>query len=54
LESKLKAIGANYHKADQQWGAKVVTDGRIVTGQNPASAPSFGEAVHAAIQASHK
>ncbi|KAF9913647.1 hypothetical protein BX616_009790 [Lobosporangium transversale] len=51
LETKLKKNGANYHKADKQWGAKVVTDGRIVTGQNPASAPGFGEAIHAAIQA---
>ncbi|KAF9172839.1 hypothetical protein BGX21_001199 [Mortierella sp. AD011] len=54
LETKLKKIGAHYHKADQQWGAKVVTDGRVVTGQNPASAPGFGEAIHAAIQAAHK
>ncbi|KAF8927513.1 class I glutamine amidotransferase-like protein [Dissophora ornata] len=54
LESKFRKIGAHYHKADQQWGAKVVTDGRIVTGQNPASAPGFGEAVHAAILANRK
>ncbi|KAG0358089.1 class I glutamine amidotransferase-like protein [Gamsiella multidivaricata] len=54
LESKLKKIGAKYQKADEQWGVKVVTDGRIVTGQNPASAPGFGEAIHAAIQAQHK
>ncbi|KAF9182207.1 hypothetical protein BGZ51_007082 [Haplosporangium sp. Z 767] len=54
LESKLREIGANYQKADQQWGAKVVTDGRIVTAQNPASAPGFGEAIHAAIQHAHR
>ncbi|KAG9061594.1 hypothetical protein KI688_007173 [Linnemannia hyalina] len=53
LETKLRQLGAHYHKADQPWGAKVVTDGRIVTGQNPASAPGFGEAIHAAIQAAH-
>ncbi|KAG0264326.1 hypothetical protein BG011_007074 [Mortierella polycephala] len=53
LESKLRKIGANYQKADQQWGVKVVTDGRIVTAQNPASAPGFGEAIHAAIQHAH-
>ncbi|KAF9376640.1 hypothetical protein CPB97_010684, partial [Podila verticillata] len=52
LETKFKKIGALYHKADN-WGVKVVTDGRIVTGQNPASARPFGEAIHAAIQASH-
>ncbi|KAF9153280.1 hypothetical protein BG015_003711 [Linnemannia schmuckeri] len=54
LETKLKQRGAHYHKADKAWGAKVVTDGRIVTGQNPASAPEFGEAIHAAIQAAQK
>jgi len=54
LESKFRKIGAHYVKADQPWGAKVVTDGRIVTGQNPASAPGFAEAVHVAIQNSHK
>ncbi|KAG0324019.1 hypothetical protein BG004_003555 [Podila humilis] len=52
LETKFKKIGALYTKADKNWGAKVVTDGRIVTGQNPASAKPFGEAIHAAIQAS--
>ncbi|KAF9423322.1 hypothetical protein BGZ94_008334 [Podila epigama] len=52
LETKFKQIGAHYHKADLNWGPKVVTDGRIVTGQNPASAHAFGEAIHAAIQAS--
>ncbi|KAF9539727.1 hypothetical protein EC957_005101 [Mortierella hygrophila] len=51
LETKLRQLGAHYHKADQPWGVKVVTDGRIVTGQNPASAPGFGEAIHTAIQA---
>ena len=54
LETKFKKIGAIYHKADQPWGVKVVTDQRVVTGQNPASAPAFAEAVHAAIQAAHK
>ncbi|KAF8965154.1 hypothetical protein BGZ46_000659 [Entomortierella lignicola] len=54
LETKLRKIGAHYHKADQQWGVKVVTDGRIVTGQNPASAPDFGEAIHTAILAARK
>ncbi|KAG0380169.1 hypothetical protein BGX24_009784 [Mortierella sp. AD032] len=54
LESKLRQLVAHYTKADKDWGAKVVTDGRIVTGQNPASAPAFGEAIHAAIQAAHQ
>ncbi|KAF9932277.1 hypothetical protein FBU30_008572 [Linnemannia zychae] len=54
LETKLRQLGAHYVKADQPWVPKVVTDGNLVTGQNPASAPGFAEAVHAAIQASHK
>ncbi|KAG0329185.1 hypothetical protein BGZ99_003075 [Dissophora globulifera] len=53
LELKVKEVGGHYHKADQAWGAKVVTDGRVVTGQNPASAHDFAEAVHAAIVAHH-
>lgn len=51
LETKLKQRGAHYHKAAQPWGEKIVTDGLIVTGQNPGSAPAFGEAILAAIQA---
>lgn len=54
LETKFKQIGAIYHKADQPWGPKVVSDQRVITGQNPSSAPGFGEAVHAAILAGHK
>lgn len=37
LESKLKDRGAKYSKAPL-WQKHVVTDGRLVTGQNPASA----------------
>ncbi|KAF9950722.1 hypothetical protein BGZ65_006409 [Modicella reniformis] len=52
LETKFKEIGAKYTKANDPWGEKVVTDGRVVTGQNPASAREFGHAIHKAIQAS--
>lgn len=33
------------HQPAADWTAKVVTDGRLVTGQNPQSATGTGEAV---------
>ncbi|KAK3828372.1 MAG: class I glutamine amidotransferase-like protein [Benniella sp.] len=54
LENKFKEYGAHYVIADQPWGEKVVTDGLIVTGQNPASAEKFGHAIVEAIQASQR
>ncbi len=44
LEDELKERGATYEKADK-WEAFVVADGRLITGQNPASATKVGEAV---------
>ena len=44
LESKLKEHGAIHHAA-ANWSNHVVEDGRLVTGQNPASAGGVGEAV---------
>lgn len=44
LETELKARGAIYSKA-ALWNKKVVVDGRLVTGQNPASAEGVGEAI---------
>jgi len=51
LETELKGRGAKYSKAAEDWGSHVVTDGRIVTGQNPASATAMAEAVLKAIAA---
>jgi putative intracellular protease/amidase len=51
LEDKLKeASGGKYEKADD-WAAKVVVarDGRLITGQNPASASGVGQAIYDAI-----
>ena len=45
LASTLNARGA-LHQAAPNWSANVVADGRLVTGQNPASARGVGEAVH--------
>lgn len=44
LESKLKERGATFNGAGL-WQNNVVVDGRLVTGQNPASAGGVGEAV---------
>ena len=46
-----EASGGKYVKADEPWGVKVVTDGNIITGQNPASSRAVGEAVVKAIKA---
>ena len=46
LESKLREIeGVRFEIAAEPLGNKVVTDGRLVTGQNPASAYSLADAV---------
>ena len=44
LASTLKERGA-IHEPAANWQAKVVVDGRLVTGQNPASAAGVGKAV---------
>ena len=44
LESKLIEHGAKHHAA-ANWSNHVEVDGRLVTGQNPASAANVGEAV---------
>lgn len=51
LETELVSSGAEYSKADGMWGQHTVVDGRIITGQNPASATSTAEAVVKAIEA---
>ncbi|KAK1749733.1 class I glutamine amidotransferase-like protein [Echria macrotheca] len=49
LEDKLKEVGARYVKAEEPWGVKVVVDGKLITGQNPASARELGRAVVKAV-----
>ncbi|OAA39017.1 ThiJ/PfpI family protein [Beauveria brongniartii RCEF 3172] len=49
LEDRLKAVGAKWTQADKPWGEKVVVDGQIITGQNPASAHAIGVAISKAI-----
>lgn len=44
LEEELKAKGANYSKADD-WNPHAVTDGTLITGQNPASSGLVAKAL---------
>lgn len=44
LEDKLQALGAVYSRQDL-WQEYVVTDGNLITGQNPQSSPLFATAV---------
>lgn len=49
LESKLIGRGAKFERAGL-WQEKVVTDGRLITGQNPASARKVGKSLPAVLQ----
>ena len=44
IEDMLKANGGLYEKADD-WASHVVTDGNLITGQNPASSKAAAEAL---------
>lgn len=50
LEDALIKAGAKVEKADEPWGEKVVVDGKLITGQNPASAKAVGEAIVKALK----
>ena len=46
-----KSSGGKFVKAEKPWASKVVVarGGRLITGQNPASAAGVGEAIYEAI-----
>lgn len=44
LEDELQAIGANYSKSSD-WHPYVVTDGNLITGQNPSSSEAVAQAL---------
>lgn len=50
LATTLVARGAHHHPAPN-WTAKVVVDGRLITGQNPQSAAGVGEALRDLLNA---
>lgn len=46
LETRLRAVpGVQFSKAEAPLGEKVVVDGNLLTGQNPASASKLGEEI---------
>lgn len=49
LEDEVKKSGGIYLKADKPWSEKVVVDGQLITGQNPASAAAVGRALAQAL-----
>jgi len=44
VEDMLKANGGNYSRGDD-WASHVVTDGTLITGQNPASSEAAAKAL---------
>jgi len=49
LQDKIISLGGKYEKAHELWGAKVIVDGNLITGQNPASAGPIGHAILKAL-----
>lgn len=49
LEDELKKNSKGFEAAAEPWGEKVVVDGKLITGQNPASSKAVGEAILKAI-----
>lgn len=45
LEDRMISLGGKYEKAPEPYGIKVVLDGKLYTGQNPASAKPLAEAI---------
>ena len=49
-ENELVSRGATYKKADQPWAAFAIEDGRLITGQNPASGGAVADRLIAALR----
>lgn len=49
-ESEMLARGALYQKADKPWAVFAVEDGRVITGQNPASGGAVADLVIARLK----
>jgi len=50
LEDRIVELGANFVKPEKPYGVKVVVDGKLITGANPASAQGTGEALLKLLQ----
>ncbi|KAF8640028.1 hypothetical protein AX17_001270 [Amanita inopinata Kibby_2008] len=49
LQDKITALGGKYEKASEPWAVKVVVDGHLFTGQNPASAAPLAREILKAL-----
>ena len=49
LEDDLTGRGAKYTSTEKNWEANVVVDGKLITGQNPASAPGVAKELAEAL-----
>ena len=49
LEDEVRSSGGIYVMADKCWSEKVVVDGQLITGQNPALAAAVRRALAQAI-----
>jgi len=54
LEDRLKELGGNFERADADWGVHVVSDGRLVTGQNPGSSTEVAKAALQVLEKSKR
>jgi putative intracellular protease/amidase len=53
IEDEFKRLGAHYSKGTD-WQSHVVTDGLLVTGQNPASSEDAAEALLGLLEQKHQ
>ncbi|GJJ07598.1 hypothetical protein Clacol_001801 [Clathrus columnatus] len=51
VENRIVELGGHYEKATELWEPKVIVDGKLITGQNPASAAPIGETILKALKA---
>lgn len=54
LEDKLKELGGLFERSDADWAPHVVTDGLLITGQNPGSAEGVGKALVELLATHHQ
>ncbi|KAF5319416.1 hypothetical protein D9619_008636 [Psilocybe cf. subviscida] len=50
LEDKIVSLGATFVEPDAPYGVKLVVDGKLITGANPASGAAVGKAILEALQ----
>lgn len=50
LETRLRALGADFELNPEPFGPHVVRDGQLITGQNPASVPTLSRALGQAVR----